>query len=289
MMLKSLILMCLIPSVACASLDVFDVATGQTSELSLWAGTQPHEAIFVLGEEHYQADIHRAQSDVIEAIVIAQQSESAFAVSWEFLNFPDQQNLDHAFTLYRNRRVSEDSLLVALFGANNAQMHLPYAPLFKVARKLGGNFLATNAPREWKSVITKEGLDSLRTQFPERMPIDYQNCSANYFSRFEEAMGGHAPGDALQRYFDAQCYTDNTMAQSLATQLSSGPNFLVVGSFHSDYRDGVVRELTRRAAERQVVAIKFVRTGELTPDEIEELKTPHAEYGPIADALVFLP
>jgi uncharacterized iron-regulated protein len=87
----------------------------------------------------------------------------------------------------------------------------------------------------------------------------------DYFRRFSETMSGpHVPGappsatDAAaaqattQRYYEAQCSKDETMAESIVRMLPAvgrtGSIVLHVnGAFHSDYGLGTVSRVVRRA------------------------------------------
>jgi uncharacterized iron-regulated protein len=96
-----------------------------------------------------------------------------------------------------------------------------------------------------------------------------------YFTRFAQTMGdmsGHGPGAAttdaaaaraqLVRIYEAQCAKDETMAESIAQQLSStrgrGVVMHVNGAFHSDYRQGTAERVRRRVPDARMLVITAV-------------------------------
>ena len=94
-----------------------------------------------------------------------------------------------------------------------------------------------------------------------------------YFARFAEAMGGHGAGggpptgtDAsaaaamTQRFYEAQCAKDETMAESIAANVTPGAGMVmhVNGAFHSDYRQGTAMRVARRAPDARILVITAV-------------------------------
>ena len=95
-----------------------------------------------------------------------------------------------------------------------------------------------------------------------------------YFKRFQAAMtqphdcrrlarrSGVRRAATLERYYDAQCLKDETMAESIAQAYAAGAiggkRPLVVsinGSFHSDFGDGTVERTRRRLPGKRVVVV----------------------------------
>ena len=87
-----------------------------------------------------------------------------------------------------------------------------------------------------------------------------------YFRKFAQAMTGHGPGGAdtaaaqatTVRFYEAQCSKDETMAESIARELTSirgrGVVYHVNGAFHSDYGLGTAERVRRRMPDvRQLV------------------------------------
>jgi hypothetical protein len=124
--------------------------------------------------------------------------------------------------------------------------------------------VAANVPRPIASEVAKGGLDVLapKTGDDRRLFARDLACPASdpYFARFVDAMGGHPAGGSgadeaartNQRYFQAQCLKDETMAESIAQALTAaaGTNKAMVvhynGAFHTDYGQGTAERVRRR-------------------------------------------
>jgi len=263
---------------AIAGIEVYNTSTDTYETLEDFAAQSSPSAFYILGEYHYNEVIQKTQAEVIQKIVEANLAEENFDLAWEFMNFNDQDEQEAQWKQVLNGKLSLEPFL-ALFGQNNASSYLP---IFEVAQKLKANYYGVNAPRKIKSQIMKGGLSSVD---PKWIPPRVEVGGDNYLERFRDAMGGHVPDDALKPYFLAQCYTDSVMAHYLNEFSKSNLSFLVVGSFHNDYRDGTVVRL-EGLTNRPVVSLKFVNAADMTADELEELKKPHSVYGDIADYIV---
>lgn len=239
---------------------------------------------FVLGEYHYNEAIQRAQAIFIKEIVTKLHSENNFTVGWEFLNYKDNEKLSTLFDLYKDDAATIEELLQNLMGNDNISENLKYAPIFFETKNLNGQFIALNETREVKKYITSGGIENLPSSY---LPPDYKAGSESYFMRFKEAMGGHGKPETLKRYFEAQSFTDSVMAYQFE-QLAFYPlRFTIVGSFHSDYLDGVVREHKRYSKTTNVVAIKVVDKKTMSQEEWDNLFESKT-YGKIADYILFL-
>ncbi len=106
-----------------------------------------------------------------------------------------------------------------------------------------------------------------------------------YRERFVEAMGGHTVTSTIQNYFASQCLTDDVMAYSLL-QNAAERRALVTGSFHGDYRDGVVARLESRTGSA-ILYVKVVQKSDLEGEDLAAAMN-DPKYGPIADILYLI-
>ncbi len=265
---------------ALAEIEVYDPATGVSETLEDFADQSSSSAFYILGEYHYNDVIQKAQADVMKSIVESNQAQKSFDLAWEFMNFNDRNEQANLWEQVLTGKLSIKSFLEK-FGQTNATA---YEPIFEVARDLKADYYGVNAPRTVKSQIIKGGLNSVD---PKWLPPRVDVGGDNYLERFRAAMGGHVGDDVLQSYFLAQCYTDSVMAHYLNNFSKNNLSFLVVGSFHNDYRDGTVIRL-ESLTSRPVISLKFLNASELSADELEQMKKPHPVYGPIADYLIIV-
>ena len=123
----------------------------------------------------------------------------------------------------------------------------------------------------------KTGYDSIPAKYKVENFID---GSRNYYSRFKKAMEGHADDERIQKYFLAQVYTDNFIAEKLLNKSLTALNIQVIGSFHSDYMDGVISQIQERS-NNSLVSIKFVEAKNMYP-----YMNAHSRYGQVSKYLI---
>jgi uncharacterized iron-regulated protein len=245
----------------------------------------PVEGNIVLGEYHYNAEIHRAQGFIIHDMAVHHRLLGGVSVSWEFLNYVDQELTQDAFSRFLNNSIDGEQLLAELFQSEDrGAQHAPYLPMINAVRVVGGEFIGVNAKRSVKRQLRLYGLDSLD---PELVPPNMALGNDDYFQRFSDVMGGHVSDDELDGYFAAQSYTDCVMADQIVRQSRHPLRFLVVGSFHSDYNDGVVAELAK-LSPLPTASVKLVDINGMSDEEVEQLLAPHDAYGPLADFIILL-
>ena len=91
-------------------------------------------------------------------------------------------------------------------------------------------------------------------------------------------MGGHVNDEQLKAYYTAQCYTDSVMAFYLKSYAVAPLNFLVVGSFHSDYDHGLPTYL-RKVTNQKVHTIRILDFKGLNQTERGELLKADPKFG----------
>ena len=94
--------------------------------------------------------------------------------------------------------------------------------------------------------------------------------SAGYHQRFINAMSDHAPAEIIENYYAAQCLTDDIMAYTLQKYRNTPLVFLVTGSFHADYDDGVANRLNIRLPDKSVAIVRFIDASDYDAKELEE-------------------
>lgn len=242
------------------------------------------EATIVMGEEHYNELVQMAEGLIISKVVEAKNAKGAFTAAWEFLDYPVQDLITEAMSEWKLSGDDQAFMLKVFENQSRAQSNQVYMPFLKTVKDLGGELIATNAPRDWKKIITTTGLSTLD---PSLIPPNMEMGTDGYFERFKLVMQDHVPADKLQNYFEAQCYTDSVMSYQIMSRSSFGLRFMVVGSFHSDYFDGLV-ENYKKQTNMPVLTFKLVDASELSAQEIDELIKPNAQFGALADYILLL-
>jgi uncharacterized iron-regulated protein len=269
---------------------VFDTAHGSFTDFEAMLASLVWSDVVLVGEQHDDANTHRLELAVLEGL--ARRGRSV-VVSMEMFERDVQVPLDH----FQMGHMTEDEFLKA--SRPWPRYATDYKPLVDFALAREWPIVAANVPRTIAAEVAKGGIAVLasKTDDERRLFARDLQCSTNdpYFSRFVEAMGGHpATGggsdDAArtaERYFQAQCLKDETMAESIATSLAVGSNTnraMVVhfnGAFHTDYGQGTAERVRRRLPGKRVVVLSIV------PQDTLDRLSPDADTKRLADFVVY--
>lgn len=120
-----------------------------------------------------------------------------------------------------------------------------YKPLVEFAKEKGLDFIATNIPRRYASVVHKkgfEGLDSLSAEAKEYiapLPVPYDPELPGYSAMMQ--MGGGMSGHGSSNLPKAQAIKDATMGHFIVQNIDGGEVMLHFnGSYHSQNREGIL-------------------------------------------------
>jgi uncharacterized iron-regulated protein len=208
------------------------------------------------GEQHDDPETHFAELSLLDALG---RRGANVVLSLEMFERDVQPILDD----YLAGRMSEaDFVAKSRPWPNYVQ---DYRALVQLARARGWPVIAANVPRPIANAVSRMGLAALDTLSPAsraHAARDIQCTRDAYYALFAEQMKGHGTGPGAasdsaslramtDRYFDAQCVKDETMAESIvAARAKAAPRAIVVhfnGAFHSDYSYGTVARVLRRA------------------------------------------
>lgn len=218
--------------------------------------------IIIFGEKHDSEDCHHAELKLLKAL------SKAYPIifSLEMFERDVQKYLDD----YLNGKITEEDFLRKSRPWGNYSTD--YRPLIEYCKSQGIYVVAANVPRYIASKVAKEGIDILESLSDEEKNfvanrIFYDN--EEYRKRFYETMEKiHMPGfseEMKENYYKAQCLKDATMAESIleAFQTHQGYKvFHINGSFHSDYKLGVVFQLKRLNPSLRILVIAPLERGE---------------------------
>lgn len=150
-----------------------------------------------------------------------------------------------------------------------------YKPLVKFAKDSSLQFIATNIPRRYASVVYKkgfEGLDELPAESKSLiapLPIEYDASLPGYDNMLKQMAG---MGHANENLPKAQAIKDATMGYSLAEVAGNGK--LVIhynGSYHSNNYEGIIWYLNKYKPGLKIATISSVSQADIfTFDEENE-------------------
>jgi len=164
---------------------------------------------------------------------------------------------------YLNNAISEDEFSKSIKLWSNYKTD--YKPLVEFAKSNQLQFIATNVPRRYASVVAKEGLDKLNElPIAEKkwlvnlpFPIDY---NAPGYPEMIEMMGDHA-GVRAEQFVLAQAIKDATMAESILNNCKKGYLFYHInGDYHSKNFGGIYWYLKRFNPNIKVAVIQILES-----------------------------
>ncbi|MDD2386570.1 MAG: ChaN family lipoprotein [Bacteroidales bacterium] len=135
-----------------------------------------------------------------------------------------------------------------------------YSQLIFLAKRINADFIATNIPRRYASMVHKGGFEALDT-LPQNekawiapLPIEYDPELPGYKKMMGMMMGHSSPN--LPK---AQAIKDATMAYFIIGNYKPGYKFIHYnGAYHSDNYEGIGWYLRQKAPELKVVTISTV-------------------------------
>jgi uncharacterized iron-regulated protein len=214
--------------------------------------------VVLFGELHDDAGAHAAQQALLEALAAR---DVPVILSLEMFERDVQPALDAWLA---------GTLSDSAFRATSRpwpNYATDYRPALELAKRRRWPVLAANVPRTLASATGRAGLALLDTLAvgPRAYIARSLDCPTtdDYHARFVATMsggggtGGHG-GPAMspamiERFYQAQCVKDETMAEAIADALGrAAPGTVVVhlnGAFHSDLRLGTASRVLRRVPQ----------------------------------------
>jgi len=264
---------------------VFDSGRGAFVDVARMNADLATADVVFIGEVHDNQNTHALELGTLEALA---RLRGDVILSLEMFERDAQEPLDH----FLMGHTSEEEFLQQSRPWPHYQTD--YKPLVDLQAGRGWPVIASNAPHTIVTKVVQAGLDALAalSDADKKFVASDVQCPTDddYFKRFIKEMGEHT--GTTERYYQAQCLRDETMAESIAQAYAvgsiGGKHPLVVhitGSFHSDFHEGAVERTARRLPGKRVVVVSVV------PIEKEKIDAPapDAAERKRADYLVWTP
>jgi uncharacterized iron-regulated protein len=133
-----------------------------------------------------------------------------------------------------------------------------YKPLIEFAKENSLRFAATNVPRRYASMVSREGLDKLKELpshsqiFLAPLPIEV-DMSVECYKKMLEM------GEGNVKFPHAQMLKDATMAYFILNNWSKGDFFIHFnGSYHSDSKEGIIHYIRLKEKSLRIMNISTV-------------------------------
>lgn len=236
---------------------------------------EQHEVIF-FGELHNNSLAHWLQLQLLKSL---HESGKKVVLGAEFFERDDQLNIDEWLAgKMRDSNFEAEAKLWKNYATD-------YKPLMLYAKKNQIPFVASNIPRKYASLVSRQGLaglDSLSEQaksYIAPLPIEVDKTLPGYVG-MKEMM--HGSGMNLDYMIEAQAVKDATMAYSLFDYINKGKTiFHVNGSYHSNNYEGIVWYLKRKFPTVRIMTINTV--------EQDNIHTLDPKNQSSADFIIVLP
>jgi uncharacterized iron-regulated protein len=232
--------------------QLFD-GEGEKSDFGQMMEELKEADVVFFGEFHNNPICHWLQREILTALY--DEHGEALAMGAEFFEAHDQLILDEYFSGY----ISDNNFKnEARFWGN---YKTDYKPLIEFAKANGIPFTATNVPRRYANLIFREGMkaiDSLPRNDGQRymapLPIEVDMELRTYQMMLEMAHG-----DGAENFVYAQAIKDATMAHFIDRNLGEDQKFFHInGSFHSNFKEGIIWYLEKLRPELKIMNIASV-------------------------------
>ncbi|EMS35232.1 hypothetical protein C943_00005 [Mariniradius saccharolyticus AK6] len=265
-------------AMAIAQTSPYKIYNNQGNEVRFEAMAEiaeQHEVIF-FGELHNNSLAHWLQLQLLKSL---HESGKKVVLGAEFFERDDQLNIDEWLAgKMRDSNFEAEAKLWKNYATD-------YKPLMLYAKKNQIPFVASNIPRKYASLVSRQGLaglDSLSEQaksYIAPLPIEVDKTLPGYVG-MKEMM--HGSGMNLDYMIEAQAVKDATMAYSLFDYINKGKTiFHVNGSYHSNNYEGIVWYLKRKFPTVRIMTINTV--------EQDNIHTLDPKNQSSADFIIVLP
>ena len=220
-------------------------------------GTQ----VVLFGEFHNNAISHWLELELTKDVA----ENKAVVLGAEMLEADNQKQVDQ----YLNGDINQKKLdSTARLWPN---YKTDYKPLVDFAKENKLQFIATNIPRRFASLVSKKGFEALEQLTDEEktwiapQPIPYDATLPGYVEMLK-MMGEHTSPNMPK----AQASKDATMAYFISKNLKDGTTFIHYnGSYHSDNFEAISWYLKTYQPNVKIVTISSVEQKDLTKLDIE--------------------
>lgn len=248
-------------SISAQNAEVYRLYAADGQQVAFSAATEKlAEADLVLfGEQHNNPIDHWLQLELTKAL----HEKKAVVLGAEMFESDVQVVLNE----YLSGKIKESHL------ENEAKIwpnyKTDYAPLVKYAKENQLPFIATNTPRRYASLVSRNGIEALSElskeahEFLPKLPYEVTPDDKGYALMRDMMGGGHGMGMNMDYLIAAQALKDYTMAHFIAENLPKDGLFLHFnGTFHSDYRSGIYGYLMDENNKLKVMTISSVEATE---------------------------
>ncbi len=205
--------------------------------------------VFV-GESHNNPDDHRAQADIISALI---KRGRDVCVGFEMFTRDNQKNLNpFSMGWWTDEEFQKNADWKKQWGFP----YKLYKPVFDVIRDNKLPMAALNVPRDWVRQVGQKGPSALTTDQSHWVPTPLDLTNKTHRTIFDAMIGGH-PSTGADNMYAAMVVWDVGMANSALDFMNESKNprrvmVICVGSGHVMYEQGINWRIRQRTGERSL-------------------------------------
>lgn len=240
--------------------QIFD-KNGKTSSYKKLLKASEKAEVVLFGEYHDNSVVHWLQLEFTKDL--AQKSDLVLGA--EMLEADNQTQINQ----YLKDEINQKQLDSTARLWKNYKTD--YKPLVDFAKEKNFNFIATNIPRRYASLVFKKdlvALDSLSAQekyWIAPLPIEF-DINLSGYKNMMEMQGGHA-GEKMPK---AQAIKDATMAHFINKNRKENTIFVHYnGTYHSDNYEGINWYLKKLDAKINIITIATIEQKDISKLDAE--------------------
>jgi uncharacterized iron-regulated protein len=239
--------------------------------------------VLFVGEEHTDADAHRVQLQVIEAL---HRAGRRVLVGLEMFPVTEQRVLDQW-----NEKLLTEAGFVQLSGwYEHWGYHWAYyREIFLFARDHGLDLHALNAPREVVTTMRMHGREALTSEHRALVPETFDIADPQFRELFRatfangDPLHGDLPPEQFEGMLRAQATWDAVMGQQAAqaVEKTGDPQAIIVvliGSGHVTYGLGAERQLRLAGYRGRIASLVPVHLATPAGEPVERVRASYANY-----------
>ncbi|MCD6594336.1 ChaN family lipoprotein [bacterium] len=261
-------------------------SNGEQVSISQIADAAESADVIFFGEKHDSKIAHTLENELLH---ILGENYKELAIAMEMFEADNQDELDEYFAGEIDEKQFEQK--VRLWD----NYRTDYRPSIEFAREKEIPVIAANIPRRYASMVAKNGIvswDNILSDEKKYLPRKYKFLDNDYKRKFiatmkDNPMMKSMGKDKIENIYDAQCVKDEKMAESIADFLKNHNGYKIIsfnGSFHSDYKLGIVQKLLMRMPNLRIINISTV----VVPYDIELKAENLKDELDIADFIIFV-
>lgn len=238
--------------------------------------------VVLFGELHNNSLVHWLQQQVVKDL---QKQNRALVLGAEMFEADDQLIINEYLRgLIEARHLESEAKVWNNYATD-------YKPLLDFAKQHNYPFIATNIPRRYASLVSREGLQVLDSLPPEAqsyitplpVEVDLELPSYQNMLKMMEGHGNSGHGSMNgENMVKAQAIKDATMAHFILQNLQQNSTFVHFnGSYHSDKFEGIYWYLKQRKPDLDIVIISSV--------EQEDISSWDEKLENVADYIISIP